>query len=753
VALLAGAFLALATFPPSAPVTGPLGKLLGGLLRGALGVGAAAVPLIPLFWAGALFGHLDRVIGRRVTILLAGLVFAVPFAVGVVYQYGSEAARAEIAIGRMYSPSAWVGLVPSFFVFYLKFLGPLGEGLLALGAFSALTISTVGWNPLGKLRSTKGEEGKGGKRGEEERGGRGERDLVGEGDEAPPLHGDTVDEAMGSGQIDDLIDLPRERKKREKKERIFGAGESPPPPAARAVEGAAVEVTGTAAGAGEYELPPIDILDLAAEEAGSFEAELDRIQRLLVDTLRQFKVETRAGSRTTGPVVTQFELIPEPGVKVGRIAALADDLALAIKAQSIRIVAPIPGRGAVGVEVPNPRRRSVGLRKLLESPAFRETRQELPIALGEDLEGRPIVTDLARMPHLLIAGATGSGKSVCMNTIITSLVYHLPKEHLRMLMIDPKMVELAMYRDLPHLRHAVVTDHKDAAKVFKWAVWEMQDRYGLLHANGARNVVDFNRKVASGSEMKDPKGEPYTGGRMPYIVLFVDELADLMMTAAAEVETPLAQLAQKARAIGIHVVLATQRPSVNVITGLIKANFSSRIAFRVASKVDSRTILDQNGAEALLGYGDMLFMPPGKNDADRIQGAFISTEETERLMAWYEERRLARIAAQAEAALEPDIIELAVERAAAESDAARATAQEYEDEEPEERDKLFRQAAEVCIQAQGGSTSLLQRRLKIGYGRAARLMDQLEDAGVLGPSDGPRGREVLIGLDQLDEVD
>jgi S-DNA-T family DNA segregation ATPase FtsK/SpoIIIE len=476
------------------------------------------------------------------------------------------------------------------------------------------------------------------------------------------------------------------------------------------------------------------------------------VQRVLIETLKQFKVEARAGGRTTGPVVTQYEIIPDAGVKVNRISALADDLALAMKAPSIRIVAPIPGKGAVGIEVPNPKRKDVGLRKMLESDAFQHNAHELPITLGEDLEGRAIVADLAKMPHLLIAGATGSGKSVCINTIITSLVYHHTKDRLRLLMIDPKMVELAIYKDLPHLRHAVVTDNKEAAKVFKWAVWEMQDRYELLHANAARNIMDFNRKVAAGGPLKDPKskeGEPYSAGHMPYIVLVVDELADLMMTVQSEIETPLAQLAQKARAIGIHVVLATQRPSVNVITGLIKANFPSRIAFRVAAKVDSRTILDQNGAEALLGYGDMLFLPAGKNDPMRVQGAFISTEETERLMAWFETQRQARIQSQKDQALvqESDIIVEASRRAAADEGGGQGG---EDGGDPADRDKLFRQAAEICIQAEGGSTSLLQRRLKIGYGRAARLIDQLEEAGVLGPMDGPRGRDVLMGLDELE---
>jgi S-DNA-T family DNA segregation ATPase FtsK/SpoIIIE len=371
------------------------------------------------------------------------------------------------------------------------------------------------------------------------------------------------------------------------------------------------------------------------------------------------------------------------------------------------------------------------------------------------------------MPHLLIAGATGSGKSVAINTIITSLVYRYTPKQLRLLMVDPKMVELSMYNALPHLRHPVVTNNNDAARVLKWAVFEMSRRYELLHANGARNLADFNRKAEEGKPLRHPakpkptltsvNAEPadtppepaaeteYRDGPLPLIVMIVDELADLMMTVQGEVETPLAILAQKARAIGIHIILATQRPSVNVLTGLIKANFASRIAFRVASKVDSRTILDQNGAEALLGNGDMLFLPPGKSEPMRLQGAFIATDETERLMAWFEERREARRAgASAATSQEPDIIEL-----------VRAQEQAEEGVGPSqfegERDSLFREAAEACVQNQGGSTSLLQRKLKIGYGRAARIIDQLYEAGILGPPDGSKPRDVLIGIDQLDE--
>jgi S-DNA-T family DNA segregation ATPase FtsK/SpoIIIE len=401
----------------------------------------------------------------------------------------------------------------------------------------------------------------------------------------------------------------------------------------------------------------------------------------------------------------------------------------------------------------------VTIRELLESDAWRSTTALLPIALGRDVEGKPVIADLARMPHLLVAGATGSGKSVAINTIITSLIYQYSATQLRLLMIDPKMVELSMYNGLPHLRNEVVTDNHKAAKVLKWAVGEMNRRYALLHENGVRQLSEFNRKLADGKPLRNPKSakptlttvneeapdtppyewkEEYTDGPLPMIVLIVDELADLMMTVQGEVETPLAILAQKSRAIGIHLILATQRPSVNVLTGLIKANFPSRIAFRVASKVDSRTILDQNGAEALLGNGDMLFLPPGRNEPNRVQGAYISTEETEKLMEWHRAR------AGANAAAEPNIFdELEV------ADGANGSGEDGGSGDA--RDALFRQAAELCIQHQGGSTSLLQRRLGVGYGRAARIIDQLHDAGILGPPNGSKPRDVMVGLGQLDE--
>ncbi len=726
-ALLAGLFLALATAPGVA-LTGPAGVALGAGLRTLFGAGSAALPLIPLFWAVALFGHLDRGLGRRVTILFAGLAITVPFALGVGFQTWESVAHAALSAGALPEYPAWVGLLGGFLAFELRVIGPVGEGLLAVGAFSGLTIATVGWNPLGVLRKREKQVADG------------SLQVAGTTEPAPePQPAELPDDVFATSDEPEEEPAPAKRGRKAK----------PPAPDTRHPTPALAD-----------ELPPIDLLNPPSPQAANFESELDRLQGVLIDTLKQFKVEGTAGGRTTGPVVTQFEVIPAAGVKVGRIAALADDLALTMRAQSIRIVAPIPGKGAVGVEVPNPTPRMVGFRELLETPEWDKAVQRLllPVALGRDLEGRPIIADLAKMPHLLIAGATGSGKSVCINTLITSLVYRYTPPEMRFLMIDPKMVELSMYNALPHLRHRVVTDNKDAAHVLKWAVWEMQDRYELLHANQARNLVDFNRKLAeTPDKIVKANGEPYDEGALPYILLFVDELADLIMTVQAEVETPLALLAQKARAIGIHLILATQRPSVNVITGLIKANFPCRIAFRVASKIDSRTILDQNGAEALLGNGDMLFMPPGKSDLMRLQGAFVGTDETERLMHWFDARREERLeqlaaagaaAEGAEESGETDILEDVRARIVAEEGGEEG---EGEGAGPAERDPLFRQAAEVCIQNQLGSTSLLQRRLKIGYGRAARIIDQLHDAGILGPPDGSKARQVLVGIQDLDQ--
>ena len=737
-AFVLGAFAALALLP--IPITGPLGKALGSFLWRTLGLGAACVPLLGLGLAFAGFDRLPRFDMKRIAALVGGLALVLPFLAGVI-------TRVEARDFLAATPAGWPwaarvsGLLPGFLARVANdTIGLAGGVLVGFLALSALTLVTIAWHPLQRLEG--GAAAEADEAADVEVAASARRARVPVESEEEEEAEEPVAPRLAAGAA--ALARKLKRPKKDRAERDEPIAVSPP---------------------ADDALPPIELLaPPSSQDVDAGEAQLDRLGQTRIETLRTFRVEGKVSGRTTGPVVTQFEIVPAPGVKVGRIAALADDLALAMHAPSIRIVAPIPGKGAVGVEVPNPTARVVTLREIIAAAEWERARAALPIALGRDLEGKPVVADLAKMPHLLIAGATGSGKSVAINTIITSLVYRYSPRELRFLMIDPKMVELSAYAGLPHLRHKVVTNNHEAAQTLKWAVFEMNRRYELLHANGARNLADFNRKVESGAEMRlparprptlatiaaedDPRApEPeaparYEEGPLPYIVVVVDELADLMMTVPGEVETPLAMLAQKARAIGIHLILATQRPSVNVITGLIKANFSSRIAFRVASKVDSRTILDQNGAEALLGNGDMLFLPPGKSEPMRLQGAFIATEETERLMAWYHRRREA-VAAGVDAAHEPDILEqIRLEESDGDEGGGGSD---------EERDPLFREAAEVCIQQQGGSTSLLQRRLRIGYGRAARIIDQLHAAGILGPPDGSKPREVLIGIGQLDE--
>jgi S-DNA-T family DNA segregation ATPase FtsK/SpoIIIE len=734
---------------------GWMGSLLAGPMVAFFGWPAAALlPIAAAAHALRVFGRLDRKTDRFWMAFLLGLVMLVPVAIGV-------------AEGGLREQSMWSGLWGSFSAFYLlQFAGPAGAWIILFLSISALMAATLSWNPvravvgaravtlaptplnstsISDLEEIDATVVDGPKRPTAAL-------LEPPPEEMPALDPTLMDEAAAD---DPLVAAPRKKKEKKTKASAIAANDERIAAAIGASDFDAVDVGGD-------ELPPVDLLTPPPpRNADLGKRELDAMGLKLMDALRTFRVEGELTGRTTGPTVTQFEITPAAGVKVRQFANLSNDLALAMRAPSIRIVAPIPGKGAVGVEVPNPTSEMVAFREMLESSEFLGARAALPIALGKDLEGRPVINDLAKMPHLLIAGATGSGKSVCINTLITSLIYKHTPETLRLLLVDPKMVELSVYNVLPHLRHKVVTDNRDAAAVLKWAVIEMQDRYELLAANGARNIQDFNRKVRENAPLKRQKNkdvafenEMYVGGVLPYIVVVIDELADLMMTVQGEVETPLAMLAQKARAIGIHLILATQRPSVNVITGLIKANFPSRIAFRVASQIDSRTILDGMGAESLLGNGDMLFIPPGKSEPARLQGAFISSEDTEKLMGWYTDRRDQRKAAFEaqglvvdEAPPEEDIIETMRKKEAEESGAGQG-----EDGDDSDRDKLFREAAEVVIQHQQGSTSLLQRRLKVGYGRAARIIDQLHAAGILGPPDGSKPRDVLAGLDDLDRI-
>ncbi|HZS94064.1 MAG TPA: DNA translocase FtsK [Chloroflexota bacterium] len=459
-------------------------------------------------------------------------------------------------------------------------------------------------------------------------------------------------------------------------------------------------------------LPPIDIFAPAPKGAAT-PADLDLKAQRIQETLASFNVAARVVGHHHGPVVTQFDIQPERGVKVRRITELSNDLALALAAPTIRIQAPVPGKPVVGIEIPNASASVVALRELLESERYRGLASPLRVGLGKDVAGKPYVIDLARMPHLLIAGATGSGKSVCVNTIISCLLYNNTPQDVRLLMVDPKMVELTVFNGVPHLLSPVVTQTDKVVGVLQWALREMERRYKLFADTGVRNIGRYNEKL------------PDRTKRLPWIVLIIDELADLMMVAPDEVEDAICRLAQLARAAGIHLVIATQRPSVDVVTGLIKANFPARIAFAMTSQVDSRTILDRAGAEKLLGRGDMLYQPPDGPAPLRLQGAFLSDAEIERLVQFWHESPL----------------HAAVERVADEEfEAAEAEA-------GNERDELFQQAVDVVREHQHASVSLLQRKLRIGYSRAARLMDQLELHGVVGAADGSKHRTVLSSDD------
>ena len=480
-----------------------------------------------------------------------------------------------------------------------------------------------------------------------------------------------------------------------------------------------------------YKFPPLTLLkETKAQNAALLSAELDNTANRLVETLRSFGVETRIVEVSRGPTVTRYELQPSAGVKISKITNLADDIALNLATAGVRIEAPIPNKAAVGIEVPNKASAVVGVRGILDSPAFTSAKSKLTVALGRDIGGNAVVTDIAKMPHGLIAGATGSGKSVCINSIIVSILYKATPDEVKLLMIDPKVVELGIYNGIPHLLVPVVTDPRKASGALGWAVSEMEKRYKMFADRGVRDLAGYNRFV---EQLGDPEVQ-----KMPHIVIIIDELADLMMTAPNEVEDSINRIAAKARAAGMHLIIATQRPSVDVVTGVIKANIPTRIAFAVSSQIDSRTILDSAGAEKLLGRGDMLFSPVGSNKPNRIQGCFVSDEEVEAVVDY--------IKGDHSADYDDDVM-VEIERQAAVEKKQKTGLKE---DGPEE-DPMLSDAIRVVVENGQASTSLLQRRLKLGYARAARIVDEMEQRGVVGPYEGSKPRKVLITMDQLME--
>jgi S-DNA-T family DNA segregation ATPase FtsK/SpoIIIE len=480
---------------------------------------------------------------------------------------------------------------------------------------------------------------------------------------------------------------------------------------------------------GDYQLPPMALLDAPRTVSKIDERELMDSARLLEEKCREFSVEGSVVQIHPGPVVTTFELKPDAGVKYSKVTNLSDDLCLAMQAESI-LIDRIPGKSTVGIQIPNAVREQISLRELLESEAYRRSPSKLCIALGKTIHGEPYMADLATMPHLLIAGSTGAGKSVGINGMLTSLLYRATPDDVRMIMIDPKRLELGMYEDIPHLLTPVVVDPKQASNALRWAVREMEERYKTLAAEGVRNIEQYNRNIQQQiTEKRTPK-DGVQARPLPFIVVVIDELADLMMVASNEVEESIARLAQMARAVGIHLILATQRPSVDVITGLIKANLPSRISFRVASKIDSRTILDASGAEQLLGRGDMLFLPPASSRFIRLHGPYISEQESARLASYLRKQG------------KPTYDETIT--------AEEKTAHDG----PEmEKDDLYDEAARIIVTSGQASISYLQRRLRIGFSRAARLVDMMEIEGLVSPAAGGKAREVLVDRAYFEEVD
>lgn len=507
---------------------------------------------------------------------------------------------------------------------------------------------------------------------------------------------------------------------------------------------------------GDYVFPTIDLLQNPPVAADQASEDHVGMMEALVQTLDEFGVKVVPGEIFTGPVITRYEVTPAAGVRVEKIVNLDKNIALGLRALSVRILAPVPGKGTVGIEVPNRLAQAVCMRDIIESKSWAEANAEIPIVLGKDVTGRPMVTDLTKMPHVLIAGSTGSGKTVCINAIIASLLYHSGPEDLRFIMVDPKVVEMQLYNSLPHMLIPVVTEPKKVPGALKWLIAEMDRRYQIFAKTKVRNIAGFNAKIskdkaeqerakemeaemtaeerAATTQIEVPRDDDVfevPKKKLPYIVCIIDELADLMMVAPADIETGIARIAQLARAAGIHLILATQRPSVNVITGVIKANLPSRIAFKVASKIDSRTILDGSGAEALIGKGDMLFIPPGTSNLVRAQGAFVSDDEINGIVDFLKEKN------------DPPVFAEAVQRQIDSSEEEGGGLLEGED------DEMLNKALEVLKSSKRASTSMLQRRLRIGYNRAARLMEDLEDRGIVGPENGSSPREILVDLDML----
>jgi len=684
---------------PALNVGGAIGAWIGFLGRGGFGWASLLVPLLCCFWAWRCWqGRLAQ--GRGISLMLASLCLL--GSLGTLFALLGPSGRAQATLGGL------SGFLLARAGHY--YLGTVGTMLTALciGGLAGVVISgqtmpAAGQRLLRRLAN-------------------GLTALT-----RRPRTPRTAAPASASGSA---AAAPA-RLKPESPEEDGSTRESPPAPRGRirsTVEPPLKTIPAVARRPGPdgFQLPSLGLLaNPPPIGQRQLNEDLQVNARMLEETLREFGVEATVVNIDRGPAVTRYELTPAPGVKLTKIVSLADDLALVMKAASCHVVAPIPGKGRVGVDVPNSTTTVVYLKETIASREFAGHPSPIALPIGKDVSGQAIVTDLRECPHLLIAGATGSGKTVCLNSLLIGMLTRASPEQVKLLMVDPKMVELALFNDIPHLVAPVVTSAKRAGAALRWAVEEMERRYQLLAESGVRNIDAYNQHVAPGSRLQAPGACPQP---LPYLVIVIDELADLMMVAAQDVESAITRLAQLSRAVGIHIILATQRPSVDVITGVIKANFPARLAFQVASKVDSRTILDVNGADKLLGRGDLLFLRPGTAKPIRAQGAFVTDAEIERVTAFLKRQRA------------PSYDERLVEQA-----------RQPEGTLDAEKDELYAMAKQLVLNTGQASTSLLQRRLRLGYGRAARMLDLMEQEGVVGPPQGSRPREVLVSREATTE--
>ncbi len=695
--------LSIFTSKPNIPVknfAGLFGVYIGAALFFIMGLSSYVIPLLIITWAIA---RLYDVTPQKIHFKLFGTFFLILASSSIFSILGNGENSFRFSLGGI------AGLI--FSDFLIKYLGRGGAILIIVVLFLLSVLLATEFllmpflvNLFNRLKGLKELEGQG----REERTRKGSATIL------------TVKKPIAQP----VIKLPSDEKvvrvieRSEKREPIKIISADPQVPLT--VKAPVQEVLRTdPIRSGGFKLPGLDLLDTPPPlENRRIKDDLEGNARILEETLMDFDIEGKVVEINKGPVITRYELEPAPGVKIHRITSLSDNIALAMKAQSVRIVAPVPGKGTIGFEVPNSSSALVYLKDVLDSKEYRDSKSKLRLALGKDITGAPVIADLASMPHLLIAGATGSGKTVCVNAIITTILYNATPDEVKFIMIDPKRVELAAFNDLPHLLSPVVTDAKKVASTLDWVVNEMDSRYELFAKSGVRNITLYNDKFG-----KEPNGA------LPYIVIVIDELADLMMIAQADVEGAITRLAQLSRAVGIHIIIATQRPSVDVITGVIKANFPARISFKVASKVDSRTVLDINGADKLLGRGDMLFIEPGASKPVRAQCSLISDKEIERITAF--------IKAQRPAEYVSGIL-----------DVQKKTGFKKFD-----KDEVYDEAVRLILESRQASVSVLQRRLGLGYTRAARLIDMMEDEGLVGPYQGSKPRDILVTLEEYHTKD